>query len=409
VTYEEALDELGLSEPFDPDTARRAYLKLLKTRKPETDPEGFRRLRDAYELVRGLVHLVDGAPRAPQRAAPEEHDAEEGSPPPIDVPDAVVDPYAGQSVLGSVAVGDRERACEIALARLKLALAHPDVDVPVEPHATLRLIIELQADGDARRARSLTRKLARLLERGEAESRVFTFASAVHWTIAKELAELPEDFPPAVQQGFARALIDGERLPGAKALGHLRRFGHEDAMDEIRAALDAHAPTLRKAYGDLLFRRRKAIKWSSGLFNTKWPWYPLLILALAIIRYGVNRDPRPAYSSQPRPAVTEIDQSFFQSPPTPITENDFQRAARLADEVGRQAQLVSLPVVADEAKKTSEALTVGGCPEARVAYKKLSDRIMRHNLSKESGLARALDALRSTLVTACAFTPEQLP
>ena len=50
----EALVELGLdpADRHDEATVRRAYLKGVKVRKPETDPEGFRRLREAYELLR---------------------------------------------------------------------------------------------------------------------------------------------------------------------------------------------------------------------------------------------------------------------------------------------------------------------------------------------------------------------
>lgn len=50
-----ALDVLGLAQ--DPKLARdagqlrRAYLRAIKKHKPERDPEGFRRVRDAYELL----------------------------------------------------------------------------------------------------------------------------------------------------------------------------------------------------------------------------------------------------------------------------------------------------------------------------------------------------------------------
>jgi hypothetical protein len=50
-----ALDVLGLTQ--DPELARdagqlrRAYLRAIKKHKPERDPDGFRRVRDAYELL----------------------------------------------------------------------------------------------------------------------------------------------------------------------------------------------------------------------------------------------------------------------------------------------------------------------------------------------------------------------
>lgn len=52
MTLQEALAELGLEAGADPDAVRRAYLRLIKVRKPETDPQGFKRAREAYEIAR---------------------------------------------------------------------------------------------------------------------------------------------------------------------------------------------------------------------------------------------------------------------------------------------------------------------------------------------------------------------
>jgi len=61
VTFEEALGELGITAAADAQTARRAYLKLIKVRKPETDPEGFQRARRAYERI--TAQLDRGEPQ----------------------------------------------------------------------------------------------------------------------------------------------------------------------------------------------------------------------------------------------------------------------------------------------------------------------------------------------------------
>jgi hypothetical protein len=52
VTLNDAWPELGLEPGADAETVRRAYLRLIKTRKPEQDPEGFQRAREAYEIAR---------------------------------------------------------------------------------------------------------------------------------------------------------------------------------------------------------------------------------------------------------------------------------------------------------------------------------------------------------------------
>jgi hypothetical protein len=101
VTLADAWRELGLEPGADPETVRRAYLRLVKTRKPEQDPAGFQRLRDAYEIARagGIFETMviartrrDGVP-GPSPSA----DGPSG-PPPSTAPDAPGDaPGAGDA------------------------------------------------------------------------------------------------------------------------------------------------------------------------------------------------------------------------------------------------------------------------------------------------------------------------
>ncbi|HEY0552625.1 MAG TPA: hypothetical protein VGG20_00045 [Thermoanaerobaculia bacterium] len=51
LTLADALNELGIDTSATPDDAQRAYLRRIEVHKPETDPEGFHRLREAYERV----------------------------------------------------------------------------------------------------------------------------------------------------------------------------------------------------------------------------------------------------------------------------------------------------------------------------------------------------------------------
>ena len=46
-----ALDVLGLPDDADERAIKRAYAKLLKTTRPDEDPEGFQRLHDAYRYA----------------------------------------------------------------------------------------------------------------------------------------------------------------------------------------------------------------------------------------------------------------------------------------------------------------------------------------------------------------------
>ncbi len=52
MTVEEAYSALGVDQGVSATDARRAYMRQVKRHKPEVDPEGFQRARQAYELVK---------------------------------------------------------------------------------------------------------------------------------------------------------------------------------------------------------------------------------------------------------------------------------------------------------------------------------------------------------------------
>ena len=52
-----ALSELGLTVPTSADAIRRAYLRRVRAHPPERDPERFRKIRDAYELLKDAPWL----------------------------------------------------------------------------------------------------------------------------------------------------------------------------------------------------------------------------------------------------------------------------------------------------------------------------------------------------------------
>ena len=47
---------LGLDETADDEAVRGAYVRALRVSPPDRDPEGFRRIREAYAHARSMVY-----------------------------------------------------------------------------------------------------------------------------------------------------------------------------------------------------------------------------------------------------------------------------------------------------------------------------------------------------------------
>lgn len=83
-------DVLGLSGPADERSIKRSYARLVKRTRPDTDPEGFKALRAAYELA--MNWAVDtGASTPPMLSGDEMTEAPPGADEPMALPPAM--PY----------------------------------------------------------------------------------------------------------------------------------------------------------------------------------------------------------------------------------------------------------------------------------------------------------------------------
>lgn len=87
MTKEQALAFLELAADADAVSVRRAYVRLLRRYKPEVDPDGFRQLREAYELLGS--HFGAG-PRGPvaRELVPEPSTPDSSEAPSDDLPSA---------------------------------------------------------------------------------------------------------------------------------------------------------------------------------------------------------------------------------------------------------------------------------------------------------------------------------
>lgn len=167
MTWDEALAVLGVTREDGRDVVRRAYLRLIRTHRPERDPEGFRRVRAAWEVwerdaPEGSTHVppeervpdVIARATAP-RFAPSEHPDPLDDVPDLDLTGARDHAEAvGAVEAAAQAVLDGGRDLEAmadALDALAAAPGRGPLDVERVVRAILFLLAEASGDGGPRR------------------------------------------------------------------------------------------------------------------------------------------------------------------------------------------------------------------------------------------------------------------
>jgi|GEM_PF-2719543 len=290
MTLRDALETLGIDRSADFKTARRAYLRGIKKHKPEQDPEGFQRMREAWEVVQrftpkdapprevlgfhgssvirlstgSLAKPQDPAPSAPETGMVEVPDLEdsgpdasepdpapspEPSPPPeagmVEVPDPDEDPWELHDRLhDAIEDGDGDQALVLARTLLR---DHPhDVHTGSLVSATLHLYGAGQRDA----ANSLVTDFAAWLDDHGGEIKGLPVNSRLDWVLTRELHAVAGVVTPEFAAQLAQAIRSGE--PGSRELMvAARAFA---AADRVRAGvvltrLRAHAPSLLELVG----------------------------------------------------------------------------------------------------------------------------------------------------------------
>lgn len=142
MTYDEAFQEIGVAPGSSQEEIRRAYLRLIKIRKPESDPEGFRLVREAFELLRSL-------------------------------------PEALPEVRLSSRPAEKQRPIRPEVEPEEMAAAKP-ADI-------VRLILQLQAEGQAAEAERIQKRFEQRLRSSSRELSFFDDQTAALWQIAREI------------------------------------------------------------------------------------------------------------------------------------------------------------------------------------------------------------------------------
>jgi hypothetical protein len=309
---ESALSELGVAHGTAFQDVRRAYLRLLKTRKPEIDPDGFLRLRAAFETVQSLLASLHQAesealadspgalvwqdsPAAPAAAldrAPEtetsrrpggpferfDAGSSEDLPPSPSTSQAGADPEdvaeedvrallrrlatAGDDELASASNAAsppvvlstisawlaRGRPIEAGRCLQRLFAACPAHLIPAE--LVLATVLSLEEAGAVEEGAELLRAAESWLMTSFRERSAHGLDLGPIWLVIRELAAIDGEFPVELRTAIARAVQAGSLAAAAE---DLRRFAKQRPSAADRAGqLIADLPIMRAAYRAIL-------------------------------------------------------------------------------------------------------------------------------------------------------------
>jgi molecular chaperone HscC len=282
----EAMDLLGVEPGASPDEVRRAWLRAVRKHRPERDPEGFKRVTEAYELLRDLRTMDDDEDRDLGHESDEDDDPMSPQP---------AERRARQQdwawVVGSFGQGGvapppnpvtarvlraRHARSYLEAAELVLAVGDPG-RIPVGREVLLSIAAGCVADGNV----PLGRAILALVEQTR-RSPTSTTDRNVDEGVVWELFQEVERAPPAFTAVLGKAVAEGDPL---LALHELRLAQSTDEVPVQYLPL-ATTPELARFMKDYV--PGPPLPWAPDLFPPV-AQLPFLFAALALVALLVVR------------------------------------------------------------------------------------------------------------------------
>jgi hypothetical protein len=305
VDSKQALAELGLEAPASTEAIRRAYLRSVRKHPPERDPEGFRRVRQAYELLRDRPWLWGGTL---------ESDAAGSDP----VPAASALSASAEPATDVVPTPAQEPSSVEREHESAFFVVPKDEPAAPLPWRDIQKTLQLLEDGKLAEARRLSEALDRRMTDFGMRAREIGAYAIARWTLVGELLALEG----AVSEGLIRALAAGVRS-GDFEEADIQRG---KAGWRVRRALAAKAPSLNKA----MLTSAGLPRFRPGFTRWSWIWVGWLVLQLLKFGFGsfVDTKPRPDTAHVVATANASAGQHAVGSP----AQQRLVNAARALDE-----------------------------------------------------------------------------
>jgi hypothetical protein len=262
--YEEALRWLGVDPSASQDEIRAAYVRSVREHRPDSDPQGFQRTREAYELLSGdHTRAVRG--RADAGAIPSPVPVAPSTRPPV----AAIAPSTRPPVAATTAA----RVTDAPLRRIEACLGlpidtelvqavvdwfeaarrEPDPEVDLEPLA-LDVALRLLAAGRTDEARRIAMYLTAPTEVRDTEDETTRRLELRRRALA-ELLRLEGRIPPGLLRAYAALPATGGDLEALRR--ELRRLDAE-TLKKVGQEVALLAPLVDAASAALISPQRRA-------------------------------------------------------------------------------------------------------------------------------------------------------
>jgi hypothetical protein len=336
--YRTALELLGLdaSEELTRDRLRRTYLRRLRDYPPERDPEGFRRLREAFERLEPMVRdvalpveilrlprafeppmttSIAEAPNSPIAAAP-------FAPP---GPIAPLTPEAPAPVEATTPPAAPEPPQFVVMA--EQATESPEhLAEPGEPPEDMTLdalvdqLLEMLERGSVTPASELAE---RWRERSIDDHRMTGAGTARRWALTRDLLGVAVVLPSSILRALAHAIAAND-FDTARPVLELYRMHNPDSARDLDRHLFKRAKTIYQLVGGVLSRsaweqpdRRPE---PQAARRSRLPW-TLIGVAVVLFRLAATCD---TSTSTPRPHDIQLSPGVMERLRSQARPNDIQ-------------------------------------------------------------------------------------
>lgn len=346
-----AMDVLGLTGEPTPPEVRRAYLRQVKAHPPERDPEGFRRVREAFELLQaGYVapFVSERLAETPAAEAPAA-EAPAAEAPAAETPAAEA-PAAEAPVVQAPVVQAQEQ-----VELLKAAMANDNPAAAAEamtwlyqrpllesapvasPLFALETVVALVQRGRFKPARALLEALDHFVALNPQPGGLGPELGA-RWKLASELLAVSQ-----LDSRLARALAAGLNEGDLSIAANAASAAFDDYGRELERHMTEQAPTLWGQVAPLIRELPQPAAASNFKFSG-WQGWIFMVIVFNLLRVCVSASDRPAFTHAP-PAPREEAPARFSSdaPPPDVPKLPVDETAQVPAALARELAEPAVP------------------------------------------------------------------